>query len=409
MKLASSPSPAERFLTEHLGSRKSRALRAVAVVSLLLFVSLGLSSAVIRQQLDLRVYLMGSEHLTDGLLYTARLRVVPHLPFTYPAFAALFFWPLQLLPWMTAKIVWSLLTIAATFAIIVRSLTLAAPRLSRSAIWWTSALVSGPVFAIEPIRLNFHFGQVNLVLACLILYDLTGDVIVAGRRLPRGVLIGLAAAIKLTPGIFILYLLCTKRFRAAFSAIASFVSLTAVAFAIQPSASWKFWTKDAFDARRVGGIAYNSNQSLRGVLYRIGHAAPNPHLLMGICLIVVVFGMVSASWLYRRGHVLLGVLQTAITGILVSPISWSHHLVWVIPLLLWLVLDDHRPSLGWAAAVFGAVVLWWGVIWIPSSVGPNTTHENLKQLLQSCSYALLLIAFFVSIPLILLRRQRNNS
>ncbi|HLI56207.1 MAG TPA: glycosyltransferase 87 family protein, partial [Actinomycetota bacterium] len=147
----------------------------------------------------------------------------------------------------------------------------------------------------------------------------------------KGLGIGLAAAIKLTPGIFIAFLLLTRRWRAAAVASGTFAGAVLLGFAVLPSASAKYWFGRLFlDSQRVGGVSYVSNQSLNGVLVRLLHGvnAAVPWWLVA-SVAVGAAGLLLSVWASRAGEELLAVTLCALTGLLVSPISWSHHWVWV--------------------------------------------------------------------------------
>ena len=154
-----------------------------------------LQLAAERLQLDIAVYLMGAGHLVDGRLYLVALPHPPHLPFTYPPFAALVFFPLHLLPERAAQIVWSLVNVVALFALVWLSVRAARPGLGRRSLALWSLLLMTPAFFIEPVHLTLSFGQVNILLAAMALYDLTGEARVGRWTLPKGVLVGVVAAI----------------------------------------------------------------------------------------------------------------------------------------------------------------------------------------------------------------------
>jgi alpha-1,2-mannosyltransferase len=177
-------------------------------------------------------------------------------------------------------------------------------------------------------------GQVNLLLLAMVLHDC-----VAPRTLlPRGVLVGVATAVKLTPGLFVVYLALTGRRRAALTAAGVAAGASALGFAVAPGQSWGFWTRYVFDTRRVGRTTYVANQSLRGLLARaFGSMDPPTALWLLLAVATVGAGLFAAARLHRRGEVLLGACACGVAGLLVSPISWNHHWVWSVPvaLVLW--------------------------------------------------------------------------
>jgi len=358
-----------------------------------------------RRQLDIAVYLMGARHLLDGKLYHAGLPAAPHLPFTYPPFAAVVFAPLNLLPLSAAQVVWSVVNVAALFALVWLSVRAARPGLDRRRLFVWSLVLMTPAFFIEPVHLTFAFGQVNIVLAALVLADLTGHLRVGGRSLPRGVVVGAVAAVKLIPLIFVLYLFVTRQTRAAWVALGTFAACSVAAAATGPAVSWSYWTRYATDAKRVGGVFYISNQSLRAVADRLDHRVVSTGLTTFMGAVVLVAGMVLARWAWRSSSNLLGVLVCATTGLLASPISWAHHLVWVVPVLIWLVWAPDRPAGGRLWALAGAALFWWAPIWGVPNGADIELAEHGWQLLWGNSFFLAMVVFMAGIATMLTLRR----
>jgi alpha-1,2-mannosyltransferase len=298
----------------------------------------------IHRQLDIAVYLMGGRNLVDGRLYQVALSQPPHLPFTYPPFAALVFAPLSWLPQRWAQVIWALINVVALFALVALALRAARPGLGRQRLVMWSLVLMAPAYWVEPVHLTFSFGQVNILLAAMVLGDLTGRLSVGNWTLPRGVLVGIAASIKLVPLVFVPYLFLTRQTRAAWVSLGTFIVCSAVTAATDPRVSWSYWTKYAFDAKRVGGVFYISNQSLRAVADRLDHRVVSTGLITLASAAVVVAGVLLAAWAYRSSSSYVGILVCATTGLLASPITWAHHMVWVVPVLIWLVLAPDRPT-----------------------------------------------------------------
>jgi alpha-1,2-mannosyltransferase len=359
------------------------------------------------RQVDLGVYRMGASDLFSGRLYTAMLPGA-HLPFTYPPLAALLFVPLVGLSDRAAQVTWAVVSAALLVGFLAVSLRAVRPRWSRSQVVCWALVLSYPAMVLDPVGLSFTFGQVNVLLALMVLADLTGRWHLGRWEIPRGLLTGLAAACKLTPAIFVPFLFFTRQTRAAWVGLATFVGGAAVMAAVVPSESWTYWTHDIFDAHRVGGVVFVSNQSLRSTIVRFNRQhAPEPVIVV-LVVAVAVAGMAVAVWAHRSSSPLLGILVCAVTGLLVSPITWAHHLVWVVPVLLWLALADDRPAGGrlWAAA--GAAWFWWGAIWrVPHGSGRELA-DTVAQLLLANSYTLVMLAFVAGIAAMLtVRRVRG--
>ena len=326
----------------------------------------GLSAAVVglfalvlaRQwQVDFEVYRTGGLHVLGTGLYAAQVNAADRsLLFTYTPLAAMAFWPFSFLSPRAGQVVWDVVNIAALAALVAVSVAAARRRPLQRADWQLALIALAPVsLLIWPVRYGFELGQINVVLVLMIVADLSMDISWRGRRLPRGVLVGVAAAIKLTPLVFIPYLLVTRQWVAARNAVLTFCAATGVMFAVAPGASWSYFTRYALEVRRIGDNHITDNQTLRAALARTG--LPIPHLVVDVVLVAVLCaGLALAALAYRRSSALLGILLCAATGLLVSPISWQHHYVWCVPLLVWLALGVDGPRRGVMWAVVTAFV-----------------------------------------------------
>ena len=363
-----------------------------------------------RTQLDFAVYVLGSHHLVDGQLYHASLPYAPYLPFTYPPFAALVFTPLAVLARPTAQVVWAVVNTASLFGIIALSLRAVRPRIDRARLVMWSVVLLGPAGQLDPVRLTLYFGQVNLVLCFALLADLTTTLEFGGVRLPRGVLVGIAAAVKLVPLVFVPYLFVTRQVRAGWTALVTFAACSLLATALDPSTSWSYWTKYATDAARVGNPWYISNQSLQGTLDRLAHRSLSSAVVDALGAVVLVAGIAVARWAWRDSSPFLGVVVCATTGMIVSPITWEHHLVWAVPALVWLAVAADRPAGGpvWAAA--GVAVLWWAPLQYVPWGGTRELHEHGWDVLGANSFFALLLLFLVGVAAMLaVRRSRGPT
>jgi alpha-1,2-mannosyltransferase len=304
-------------------------------------------------QMDFQVYRMGGQHVLGSGLYSAEITVLgQRLLFTYPPLAAILFWPLSHLSVVTGQTIWDAVDLVALTALIAVSMAAARSRSVVRSDWRTALVLLAPIgFLLYPVRYNLALGQINVVLVLMIVADLTVGVSWRGRDLPRGVLVGMAAAIKLTPLIFIPYLLASRQWRPARNATLTFMLATGAVFAVSPRASWLYFTKDAFNVTRVGNVDRLDNQTLHAAIAR-AHLPMPPALSDLISLIVLCAGIAVAAVAYRRSSSMLGILVCAATGLLLSPISWLHHYVWIVPALSWLILGTDRPAKGeyWAAA-----------------------------------------------------------
>ncbi|MDH6121507.1 glycosyltransferase 87 family protein [Kitasatospora sp. GAS204B] len=313
------------------------------------FVSL-LAYAVVRHfigtsMVDMIVYRAEGSAVAHGHdLYAIRVTKW-NLPATYPPFAAMLFV-------LTAFLPVPLLRVAVTAGNL--GLLALAALLAFRLVGWPKrelrpvgvVLVAGLGVWLEPVFTTLRYGQINLILICLVLWDLTTP----DHRKWKGIGIGIAAGMKLTPGLFAVYLLLTGRVRAAFVAGFTFLATFLIGAAVLPSATWGFWTKYLYDSSRVGKTEIVDNQSLRGVAARFLHHA-NPGLpATAAAALIAVVGLAIAVWAYRSDRWLpraeaWGVCCAAVTALLISPISWTHHWIWCLPMLVLLAAEaDHERS-----------------------------------------------------------------
>lgn len=311
---------------------------------------------------DLHVYRLGGEAVLHGTsLYGVRYF---GLPFTYPPFAAVIFAPVAALPWPVAA---TLLTMASAITVpMVLYLALRLPPvpswLSSPDAWRLALAIGAAAIWLEPIRTTFGYGQVDLFIAGGILYDLTRP----GNSRGQGMATGLAAGFKLTPAIFVIYLLVTRRYRAAATAAVTFAATVIAGFALMPRTSAHFWDITFLNPQRVSRVQNTENQSLLGVMARNLHTSDLLGVWLGVAVVVAVAGLALAARAQRRGDEALGFSLCALTGLLVSPISWTHHWVIAVPALLLagvsLCRDDTRKRrvriVGTAAITALAVTGW---------------------------------------------------
>jgi alpha-1,2-mannosyltransferase len=290
------------------------------------------------------------------------------LKFTYPPFAAMTFTVLTLASyWTVVKI-----------SVVVNTIVMAAT------IWMTfgglgyrrslvrlgaTLLLAAPLFWSEPVQRVLYLGQIEIVLMALVIWDQVQP----DRRWWKGAGIGIAAGIKLVPLIFIPYLLLTRRFRQAAVAAGAFVATVLIGFAVLPADSVKWWFGGLFvQGSRTGFVGWEGNQSLQGIITRLtGSIAAGRPVWLVAALVTAIVGLVCAAILDRAGHRMVGLLTCALTGLLISPISWDHHWVWIVPGTVVAVVYAVRARrlavrLAWAALAaaimltFGA---WPGSLW----------------------------------------------
>ena len=317
---------------------------------------------------DLHGYLGGAAALDDpGTLYSyVYADQTPDfpLPFTYPPFAALVFYPLTRLPFGLVALAWQLLTVVALYGVVrlsQRLIGVAAGGGQPAATVWTAVGIW-----TEPLRSTFDYGQVNVILVLAVL-----GAAYSNRWWVSGLLVGLAAGIKLTPAIAGLYLVGMKRWAAAVWAAVVFGGTVAVSVAVIGEQARYYFTDLLGDAGRVGPIGTSFNQSWRGGISRIlGHdAGYGPAVLAGIGLTAA---LAVLAWRALGGDRLGSLLVVELFGLLISPISWTHHWIWVVPLVIWLLAGPWRVRpgarvLGWGWLALTLV----GVPWLLSFGQPD--------------------------------------
>jgi alpha-1,2-mannosyltransferase len=295
---------------------------------------------------DTAVYQAGAAALLNGqpLYDTDFLPGEPwyaQLPFTYAPFATIFFIPLVPFP---LQLAWGLLNALSVLAMgLVAYLVLRA--VPRRPAWlvpeWGAAAVAVVMLFTEPVGSTLGYGQVNLLLMAMVVVDV---LVVCGApgKLGRfgGVLIGAAAAVKLTPLIFVVHLLLTGRKTEAVRAAATFAGLQGLMLLIAPHDTLRFWTHTVFDSSRIGPTQWSFNQSLSSVVRRLSDMAWWSQPVAYAAGAVVAIG---AFVLLRRFHAedrpIHALLVTAFLALLISPVSWVHHWVWIVPLAALLLAE----------------------------------------------------------------------
>ncbi|MFI6010010.1 glycosyltransferase family 87 protein [Streptomyces sp. NPDC051243] len=314
---------------------------------------------LLRDWFDLRVYYgtVDSWIHHGGRIYDYRVPGTMY-GFTYPPFAAVVMSPMALVGLHAAIALALLLNLAA----LAFSLRVLAGRSWRRYGWYGCALLACALALFEPLRDTFSFGQVNILLLALVLLDCW--LLSTGRERWAGVGIGLAAAIKLTPAAFIGLLLVARRWRTAAVATAVAAAATALAAWVAPDASRFYWTHAMWDTTRVGRLDYVSNQSLQGILARLGVS----DRAVWACVVLLVLGVWAART--RRavaaGEWTAAFALTGLTACLVSPITWVHHLVWLLPSFAVLVRAGHTRIAGALYAVLCTSVVW---LWFDDASG----------------------------------------
>lgn len=293
--------------------------------------------------------ILTSEPLYEFALFEAGL------PFTYPPFAAIAFVPLALMPVSTALAVVNMSNLLLVYLAVLGSWRILGYRGVPTHV--VSVGLAIAFTWLEPVRMTIWFGQINLLLLVLVLFDLGRP---EGSRL-RGIGVGIAAGLKLTPAFFVLYLLALRQWRAA--ALAA-IATVAAAFVVVPSDSWTYWTSTMIKAERIGLLASPANQSMHGILARLWTGGDPPMWAWLLCAgSIAALGLWTAALAYRHRWTLLSLTICGLSTPMVSPFAWGHHWVWCIPLAV-LALDFAARRARWwgyllSAALIGPMLAWY--------------------------------------------------
>lgn len=297
---------------------------------------------------DLHVYVGGAGALDQpgtlyDYVYADQTPDFP-LPFTYPPFAAVVFYPLHLLPFGLVAFFWQIGIVGALYGVVSLSLRLLGRADARTAMLWTAVGIW-----TEPLRSTFDYGQVNVLLVLAVLYA-----VYSTRWWLSGLLVGLAAGVKLTPAVSGLYFLGVRRWRVVIFSAVVFAATVGGSILVVGQQGRYYFTDLIGDADRVGPIGTSFNQSVRGAISRIlGHDAGYGPVVVAILLVAAVLAVLAWRAVDGGADRLAGIVIVQLFGLLLSPISWTHHWVWLIPLMIWLLHGPLRERLG-------ARVLGWG-------------------------------------------------
>lgn len=364
--------------------RSAQALLALAIVAAVAHACWRLFGDI-GYRIDADVYRMGArawlDHrplYADGALFETQAGL--ELPFTYPPLAAVAFSPLALVPLPVAGVaitaVTLLLLVVSVWIVLTRlqvaentALLPGAPWARRG--WLAAGIVAVSVTTLEPIRANFSFGQINVVLMTLVI----ADCVPRRTPWPRGVLLGVAIALKLTPAVFLLYLVLRRDGRAVAWALGTFAAATAAGFVLAWRDSWQYWTETVHDTSRIGTATWNTNQNVAGALARLNLDETTGFIAWtAICFAVLALTVWAVRRMLAAHEPTLALICVALFGLVVSPVSWSHHWVWSLPAVTVLaVLGWRRRSVVLTALAVGGVAL---MVWPPLGLLPEHQESS---------------------------------
>lgn len=295
------------------------------------------------------------------------------LPFIYPPFGALALVPLSVGEWLTHDLAGDLMIMLSSALVlaclwfVLRAATGA--RVDRDSLLALTTVTWAGMMLIEPVWLNAGFAQVNIVIMGLVILDL----VPRKRFLPQGTLIGIAAAIKISPLAMLLFFLLRRDFRAILTTALSALVATGIAALIRWDATVEFFSSVllGMGTESEFGVdsAYQSNSSLKGMIMRWyltpesldAHSTQANVIWLVLSLATIILGGWFMIALMRRDMLVDAALVNAVIMLLISPVSWSHHWVW-LTLLLPVVAWRCATTLGAPVFLSAWVILWTALV-----------------------------------------------
>ncbi len=290
---------------------------------------------------DLHVYVGGAATLTHpGTLYSyVYADQTPDfpLPFTYPPFAAVVLYPLHFVPFGVLAFLWQVAIVVALYGVVrvsQRLIGVSANR--RAAMLWTAVTIW-----IEPLRSNFDYGQINVFLVLAVLWAvyttrwwLSGTLVGSGCRRqvdPRGrghLSAGRApvvGGVVLAGGVPVHHRGVAVRRRRSGPLL-----LHRPAGRRAPGRPHRHLVQSVLARRDL------PHSRLRRRLRAAGSGRDRRHGRVAVL-----------AWRALDDSDVLGrLLVVELFGLLLSPISWTHHWVWLVPLMIWLIHGPLRERLG---------------------------------------------------------------
>lgn len=350
-------------------------------------------------RIDIDVYRTGAQVFLDGgAVYgpLPQLSQGAHLPFTYPPIAAVLFTVFTVMPLPVASTLLTLASIAGLVVVVRIGLRQTCERPSAE-LWWLVVAAVGIGLWFGPIRETLAFGQINTLLMALVVVD----AILGRGRWWGGTLIGLAIAIKLTPAVFLLLLVLRRDWRMTATTVVSFFGYNGIGHVLMPKDSLEYWTQTLADTSRIGGAAFASNQSINAVLHRLGLEGSTRTLAWFVtAMLVGLLVAWVAGRLLAHGHDLAATITVGFAALFCSPISWGHHWVWSLPLVVLMLVwatRQHPPTRRWlwlagsGTFVFLTTPQWW----FPNGNDAELQWNPAQQLIGSSYLVWGLVALLV--------------
>ncbi|GAA1721152.1 glycosyltransferase 87 family protein [Dietzia cercidiphylli] len=388
----------------YLASTAGRAVAAVLALVGTLLHTIGIPGLqqIPPYRIDLDVYRVGGQVFRDGGELYGELPQLARgdmLPFTYPPLSAQIFSVFTLVPLAAASVIITLATIAVLAYVVQLVLTRTCDRPIRE-LWWVTVAVMAVALWFGPVRETIGFGQVNVFLMALVLVD-----VIRGRgRWWGGSLTGLAMAIKLTPAVFLLYFALRRDWRGLGTAVLAALAFTGIGHLLTPDDSARYWSFAIRDPARIGGLSFTSNQSVNGLVHRLGLEDTAATVAWFVVSALVGLGIAWVAWrLLRRGHEVAAAVAVGFVALFCSPVSWGHHWVWSVPAVVLTMVwaaraagrddDDER---GWLVLAGSGIVVFlttpqW---WFPHDEGRELAWGPIQHLVGD-AYLVWAVAFLV--------------
>lgn len=370
--------------------------------------------------MDLQVYYYAVRAMLHGQNIMEWTSPGFHLWFIYPPAAAIIMLPLAIGPFIVWELVWIAGLVIAQNVVMIRC---GVPR------GWPLALMSlALVIGMEPIRTTIGYAQINTFLMVLVIIDLLPadpdrPRSIKQGRIPQGILIGLAAAVKLTPAIFVLMLLMLGKKKPAITAIITFAVLTAIGTVAQPAATVSYLKSLAGGDTHTSGPVYVGNQSLLGVVLRLfGENPTNTLIGLGVSAIMaIVAAFVGAHW-WRQGAHVLAIGFVGLGSNLASPLSWTHHFVWILPVGIAVLYQlrkrpwpgaraDHVPMPRWLLIGSAAIVVYVSaclpLALLPYYSGAAESYNALQELVANFGPLLITAVLIVAAVQLIVRSRKE--
>lgn len=337
-----------------VGARTSRTRMGLAALWLLAgLLAVRQAAAVLRLPPDERLTDLETWIGDEGVLHVGG-SLYDGDSFTGTPFSGLVLKPLTRAAEQSLGVAWTfgtLLLVVVLGLVVARALP--GPVSRRTSLIAAPLAISLLVLSL-PVRNTFTLGQTSIIPVLLVVLTVLPRT--SGRQ--TGVLIGVAAALQPALLLFAVVLWCIGRRRAAALAGATFAVCSALAWAVMPRDSWTYWVHHIGGAGLGAPADSLANQSLHGLLLRIGLEGPVELALLAVLAVTVaVLGLRRAVHYAQDGQPLLAAAITGSVALAVSPTSWQHQQLWILLAVVGRVGRRGSDRLVWPVLVVLAMSL----------------------------------------------------